>query len=53
MEEIYSPIVGFLAGWIRTLVFYPAMISALAVAFAHKAALFVGFMIPIAVGYFS
>ena len=52
LEEIYSPIVGFLAGWIQTLVFYPAMISALAVAFAQQAALFVGesFMIPIAVG---
>lgn len=52
LEEIYSPIVGFLAGWIQTLVFYPAMISALAVAFAQQASLFVGenFMIPIAVG---
>ena len=52
LKEIYSPLVGFLAGWVQTLLFYPAMISALAVACAQQAALFVGegFTVPIAIG---
>lgn len=52
LEDIYGPVVGFLAGWVQTLVFYPAMISALAVAFAQQAALFIGeaFIVPVAIG---
>ncbi|MFV0364715.1 MAG: APC family permease [Suipraeoptans sp.] len=52
LKEIYNPLVGFLAGWVQTIVFYPAMIAALAVACASQATLFVGegFMAPIAVG---
>lgn len=52
LEEIYSPIVGFLAGWVQTLLFYPAMISALAVICAQQAALFIGegYTVPLAIG---
>ncbi|MGF6988932.1 APA family basic amino acid/polyamine antiporter [Lachnospiraceae bacterium PM6-15] len=52
LKEIYNPLVGFLAGWIQTLIFYPAMISALAVACATQASLFIGegFVVPVAIG---
>lgn len=53
LKEIYNPLVGFLAGWAQSLLFYPAMIAALAVAFAQQAALFVGndnFTAPLAIG---
>ncbi len=42
---------GFLSGWVQTLLFYPAMISALAVICAQQAALFVGegFTVPLAI----
>lgn len=52
LEEIYNPVVGFLAGWVQTLLFYPAMISALAVVCAQQAALFIGdgFTVPLAIG---
>lgn len=51
LEEIYSPIVGFLAGWVQSILFYPAMISALAVVCAQQAALFIGdgFTVPLAI----
>ncbi|MCP1101149.1 APA family basic amino acid/polyamine antiporter [Aequitasia blattaphilus] len=51
LEKIYSPKVGFLAGWVQTLLFYPAMIAALAVAFAQQAALFIGegYIVPVAI----
>lgn len=50
LEEIYGPIVGFLAGWIQVLLFYPAMVAALAVIFAQQAELFIGegFVVPLA-----
>lgn len=52
LEEIYSPIMGFLAGWVQTVLFYPAMVSALAVVFAQQAALFIGtekYTVPLAI----
>lgn len=51
LKEIYNPVVGFLAGWVQVLLFYPAMISALAVACAQQAALFVGeqYIVPLAI----
>lgn len=51
LEEIYNPVVGFLAGWVQTLLFYPAMISALAVVCAQQAGLFIGegFTVPLAI----
>jgi len=50
LEEIYGPIVGFLAGWVQVLLFYPAMVAALAVIFAQQAELFIGegFVVPLA-----
>lgn len=52
LEEIYNPVVGFLAGWVQTILFYPAMISALAVVCAQQAGLFIGegFTVPLAIG---
>ena len=52
LGEIYNPVVGFLAGWVQTLLFYPAMISALAVVCAQQASLFIGdgFTVPLAIG---
>lgn len=51
LEEIYNPLVGFLAGWVQTILFYPAMISALAVVCAQQAGLFIGdgFTVPLAI----
>ena len=50
LEEIYGPIVGFLACWVQVLLFYPAMVAALAVIFAQQAELFIGagFTVPLA-----
>ena len=42
ITRIYGPKLGFLAGWSQMVLFYPAMVSALAVAFAQQAALFIG-----------
>lgn len=52
LREIYSPRIGFVSGWVQIVLFYPALISALAVAFANQAVLFVGkgYTIPLAIG---
>ncbi|MDD4843089.1 MAG: amino acid permease [Anaerotignum sp.] len=52
LEEAFGKKVGFLAGWMQSILFYPAMIAALAVIFAEQATLFVGegFRLPIAIG---
>lgn len=52
LEEIYNPLIGFLAGWVQVLLFYPAMISALAVVCAQQAALFIGegVRVPFSIG---
>lgn len=52
LEEAFGKKVGFLAGWMQTILFYPAMIAALAVAFAQQAELFIGegFIIPVSIG---
>ncbi len=42
LEEAFGKKVGFLAGWMQSVLFYPAMIAALAVAFAQQAELFIG-----------
>ncbi len=51
LEEAFGKKVGFLAGWMQTILFYPAMIAALAVAFAQQAALFIGdgYTLPVAI----
>ena len=51
LEEIYNPMIGFLAGWVQILLFYPAMISALAVAGGQQMAFFIGdgYVAPVAV----
>ena len=51
LEEAFGRKVGFLAGWMQTILFYPAMIAALSVAFAQQAALFVGdgLILPVAI----
>lgn len=36
LEEAFGRKVGFLAGWMQTILFYPAMIAALSVAFASR-----------------
>lgn len=43
--------IGFLAGWVQILLFYPAMISALAVAGGQQMAFFIGdgYVAPVAV----
>ena len=50
IRDIYSPRLGFVCGWVQVLLFYPAMISALAVAFGNQAAMFLGkqFAVPLA-----
>ncbi|WP_352401063.1 amino acid permease [Anaerotignum sp.] len=52
LEEAFGKKVGFLAGWMQSILFYPAMIAALAVIFAEQATLFVGqgLQLPIAIG---
>lgn len=51
LEETFGKKVGFLAGWMQSIVFYPAMISALAVVCAQQAALFIGdgYTVPVAI----
>ncbi|WP_281677158.1 APC family permease [Eggerthia catenaformis] len=53
LKEAFGETIGFLAGWIQVLVFYPAMISALAVAFSNQLSLFLKtdqYIIVIAIG---
>lgn len=52
LEEAFGKKVGFLAGWMQSILFYPAMIAALAVIFSQQATLFVGegLQLPIAIG---
>ena len=52
LEEIYGPKVGFLTGWMQTVLFFPAMIAALAVVCAQQASTFIGegYTVPVAIG---
>lgn len=52
MEAAFGKAMGFLTGWMQTVLFYPAMIAALAVACANQAALFIGtgYSVPLSVG---
>lgn len=52
LGEIYGPKTGFLTGWMQTILFYPAMIAALAVVCSQQAATFIGegFTVPLAIG---
>ncbi len=52
LEETFGKKVGFLTGWMQIVLFYPAMLAALAVVFAEQATLFVGegYYVPIALG---
>ncbi len=51
LSRVYGPKAGFLAGWVQVVLFYPAMVSALAVACAQQMALFLGdgLVVPCAV----
>ncbi len=51
LEEAFGKKAGFLAGWMQSILFYPAMVAALAVIFAEQATLFVGdsLRLPIAI----
>ena len=42
LEEAFNKKIGFLAGWMQSVLFYPGMIAALAVVFAEQATVFIG-----------
>lgn len=42
LKRVFGDKVGFLCGWMQTVVFYPGLIAALSVAFSNQARLFVG-----------
>ncbi len=50
LKRVFGDRVGYLCGWMQTVVFYPAMAAALSVAVANQAKLFLGegFVIPVA-----
>ncbi|WP_195938631.1 APC family permease [Romboutsia sp. 1001713B170131_170501_G6] len=53
IEEIYGKKLGFLTGWMQTVLFFPATIAALGVIFAQQAVSLIGnesLTLPIAVG---
>jgi APA family basic amino acid/polyamine antiporter len=53
IEEIYGKKLGFLTGWMQTVLFFPGTIAALAVIFADQASNLIGnpsLLLPIAVG---
>lgn len=52
LEEAFGKKAGFLAGWMQTVLFYPAMVAALAVVFAEQATLFApeSMKLPLAIG---
>lgn len=53
IKEIYGEKLGFLTGWMQTVLFFPGTIAALAVIFAEQATALIGnpsLLLPIAVG---
>ena len=53
LTESFGDKVGFLSGWIQVLIFYPAMVAGLAVAFGNQAAVLLGnqsMAVPVAIG---
>ncbi|MGL4911188.1 MAG: APC family permease [Romboutsia sp.] len=53
IEEIYGKKLGYLTGWMQTVLFFPATIAALAVIFAEQATSLIGnssLLLPIAIG---
>lgn len=53
IKEIYGDRLGFLTGWMQTVLFFPGTIAALGVIFAEQAVTLIGkpsLMLPIAVG---
>ena len=53
IEEIYGKKLGFLTGWMQTVLFFPGTIAALAVIFADQASGLIGnpsLLLPIAIG---
>lgn len=57
IEEIYGEALGFLTGWMQTVLFFPGTIAAIGVIFAQQAAELLGFtsdnmrvVLPIAIG---
>lgn len=52
IQEIYGEKLGFLTGWMQTVLFFPGMVAALAVVFAEQATALIeqpGLLLPIAV----
>jgi len=53
IEEIYGKKLGFLTGWMQTVLFFPGTIAALAVIFADQATNLIGMpslLLPVAIG---
>lgn len=50
LKRVFGEKAGFLCGWMQTVIFYPGLVAALAVAVANQAKLFVGdgMVIPVA-----
>ena len=50
LKRVFGEKVGYLCGWMQTVVFYPGLVAALAVAVANQAKLFIGdgMVIPVA-----
>lgn len=42
LERVFGKKVGYLCGWMQTVIFYPGLVAALAVAVSNQAKLFVG-----------
>ncbi|MGL4741167.1 MAG: APC family permease [Sarcina sp.] len=53
MREIYGPKLSYLTAWMQTILYFPAVIAALAIIFAEQAAAIIGYShlrVPIAIG---
>ncbi len=50
LKRVFGEKIGYLCGWMQTIVFYPGLVAALAVAVANQAKLFLGdgLVIPVA-----
>lgn len=51
LKKVFGDRVGYLCGWMQTVVFYPGLVAALAVAVANQAKLFLGdgMVVPVAI----
>ena len=51
LKKVFGDKAGYLCGWMQTVVFYPGLVAALAVAVANQAKLFLGdgMVVPVAI----